>query len=217
MKYIAAIILLASAGFALSCKFGESPNGGASANTSAQQNKREAAKAGAERADQPNTPKPQANAVVDVPASKADCLNIETGDEVIQKTQTFPVDFKPFAGGCFVTTYNPEYDDPPLESKFGIYKNEQFVFDFPDQFNGVSFGCWVEAVAFEDLNEDQLTDIIVVGKCSGKSSPYNENMLYRNTGKDFTTDTTANAKLADLKRTKDIAEFAKNNKQTFFR
>jgi hypothetical protein len=208
---------LAAAGLASSCFFGESSNSGTSGNRPATQNKSETAKAGADRAEQPKTPKPDGNAAVDVPASKADCLNIETGDEVIQKTQTFPVDFKPFAGGCFVTTYNPEYDDPPLESKFGIYKDEQFVFDFPDQFNGVSFGCWVEAVAFEDLNDDQLIDIIVVGKCSGKSAPNNENMLYRNTGRDFTTDTAANAKLADLKRSKDIAEFVKNNKQTFFR
>src|SRR5687767_13338372 len=93
------------------------------------------------------------------------CQTVNTGDNVVYKKQTFAIDFDPFKGSCFVTSHNPESDDPPMESEFSIYKNGKKVFDFPSQFNGVTFGCWVDAVGFQDLNDDKLTDIIVVGKC----------------------------------------------------
>ncbi len=145
------------------------------------------------------------------------CLETKTGNLKIDKKQTFAVDFEPFRGSCFVTTYDPEYgDDPPLESSFAIYKNEKKAFDFPSQFNGVTSGCWVEAVAFQDLNEDKLTDIIVVGKCSAKSAPYNENMVYVNTGKTFTTREDANFQLTDKTTIKAIADFVKENRTMFF-
>lgn len=153
----------------------------------------------------------------ELPARKEDCYTVETGDMVVQKSQTFPVDFAPFKGGCFVTTYNPEFDDPPMESEYAIYVDGKEAFKFPAQFNGTSFGCWVEAVSFQDLNEDGLTDIIVAAKCSGKSSSYSENMVYVNTGKEFTTDETANYKLSGLEKIKDVADFVKKNKEAFFR
>ena len=153
----------------------------------------------------------------EIKVTKSDCASVNTGDNAVLAKQTFPVDFEPFVNSCFVTSYNPEYDDPPLETEYAIYKNGEKVFDFPSRFNGVEFGCWIEAVAFEDLNNDNLKDIVVAGKCSAKSAPYNENMVYINTGKDFTTDEDANSKLADFKRTKDITDFVRRNQQIFFK
>lgn len=152
-----------------------------------------------------------------IPVTKADCASVDTGDNQILAKQTFPLDFAPFTNSCFVTAHNPEYDDPPMESEFAIYKDGRKVFDFPEQFNGVEFGCWVDGVAFEDLNADSLKDIIVVGKCSAKTAPYNENMVYVNTGRAFTTDENANYKLADFKKTKDVTDFARKNQTIFFK
>jgi hypothetical protein len=152
-----------------------------------------------------------------IPVTKRDCENTDVGDSALLKTQTFPVAFEPFKNTCFVTSYNPEYDDPPMESEMGIYKGDKKIFDFPDQFNGVTTGCWVDAVAFQDLNADGLTDIIVVGKCSAKTAPYNENMVYVNTGKGFTTSDSANYEVAELKKAGDIANFVKRNQQLFFK
>lgn len=153
----------------------------------------------------------------EVPVSKRDCENTDVGDNALLKTQTFPVNFEPFRNTCFVTQYNPEYDDPPMESEMAIYRGDEKVFEFPDQFNGVTFGCWVDAVSFQDLNADDLTDIIVVGKCSAKTAPYNENMVYVNTGKGFTTNDSANYEVAELKKAGDIANFVKRNQEKFFK
>ncbi len=152
-----------------------------------------------------------------IPVTKIDCTSVDAGDNEILAKQTFPIDFAPFSNSCFVTAYNPEFDDPPMESEFAIYKDNKKVFDFPSRFNGVEFGCWVKGVAFEDLNSDNLKDIIVAGKCSAKTAPYNENMVYVNTGKAFTTDETANYKLADFDKIKDISSFVKNNPNIFFK
>ncbi len=153
----------------------------------------------------------------EIKVTKADCAGVDVGDNAVMAKHTFRVDFAPFVNSCFVTSYNPEYDDPPLESEYAIYKDGAKVFDFPAQFNGVEFGCWVEAAAFEDLNDDNLKDVIVAGKCSAKSAPYSENMVYANTGKNFTTDETANSKLADFKRIKEITDFVRKNRQIFFK
>lgn len=152
-----------------------------------------------------------------IPVTKSDCLSVDTGDNEIVKNQTFAIDFAPFTKSCFVTSHNPEYDDPPMEAEFSIYKNGEKVFDFPDQFNGVTFGCWVDGVAFEDLNDDNLKDVIVVGKCSAKTAPYNENMVYVNTGREFTINEDANYNLSDFKKIKEITDFVRKNKQIFFK
>jgi hypothetical protein len=149
--------------------------------------------------------------------SKSDCVKVDTGDKQLLEKQTFPVDFAPFEKSCFVTSHNPEYDNPPLEAEFAIYKNGKKVFDFPSQFNGVTFGCWVEAVGFEDLNGDNLKDITVAGKCSAKSSDYSENMVYVNNGKSFTTSEDANYKISDFTKIKDINDFVRENKEIFFK
>ena len=159
---------------------------------------------------------PAKNAFGDKEKAKADCENINTGDKKLLKSQTFPIDFAPYKNSCFVTAHDPEYTDPPLGSEFSIYRNGEEVFFFPGQFNGVTTGCWVEAVSFQDLNGDNLTDIIVVGKCGAKSGPYHENMVYVNTGTTFMTDEDANYKLADFQKAGEISDFVKRNKQLFF-
>lgn len=144
------------------------------------------------------------------------CQTTEVGKLAIDRKQTFALDLDPFKGSCFVTTHDPEYNDPPLDSHFAIYKNGKRVFDFPSQFNGVSYGCWIEAVSFVDLNADALKDVIIVAKCSAKTAPYNENMVYTNTGKGFETRVDANYQLVDLKTTTAIADFVKENRLMFF-
>ena len=133
------------------------------------------------------------------------------------KSQTFAIDFDPFSDSCFVTTYNPEYDDPPMESHYAIYRNHKKIFDFPQQFNGATFGCWVDGVSFQDLNNDNLKEVIVVGKCSTKGGPYNENMVYINTGKAFIARPDGNNKLSDFTKIKEITDFVQDNKEIFFK
>ena len=153
----------------------------------------------------------------EITVTKRDCESVDTGDNALLNSQTFPINFEPFRNSCFVTAYNPEYDDPPMESEIAIYKDGRKVFDFPNQFNGVLTGCWIDAVSFQDLNADGLTDVIAVGKCSAKTAPYNENVLYVNTGKAFVTDENANYKLADFKKASDVADFVKRNQNLFFK
>ncbi|HBR58022.1 MAG TPA: hypothetical protein DEA22_11245, partial [Blastocatellia bacterium] len=108
-------------------------------------------------------------------------------------------------------------DAPPMESEIGIYSDGKKIFDFPEQFNGAKFGCWIDAVAFEDLNSDGLKDIIIVGKCSAKSAAYNENTIYVNTGSGFVTNTNANFELGEFTSVKDISDFVKANQKLFFK
>lgn len=148
--------------------------------------------------------------------AKTECLNIKISGKKIDEKQTFPFDYEPFKGACFVTLHEPDFDDPPLDSEFFIYKDGKEVYKFPNQFNGVTTGCWAEAVAFQDLNDDGLTDVIIAGLCSAKSAPYSENMVYVNRGKEFTTNEEANYTLEKFKKIKDIADFVKQNKEQFF-
>lgn len=146
----------------------------------------------------------------------AACQSVNTGDNIVYKKQTFAIDFEPFKGSCFVTAHNPEHTDPPLESQFAIYKNGKRTFDFPSQFNGSTFGCWVHAVSFKDLNDDGLTDVIVIGKCLARADSYNENMVYVNDGKGFTTREDANNQLGEKTSIKDVTEFVEENRGMFF-
>jgi hypothetical protein len=148
--------------------------------------------------------------------ARAACMTVDAGKRAVQKSQTFVIDFEPFKGSCFVTTYNPEYGDSHMESAYDIYKGGKKIFSFPGQFNGSTFGCWVDAAAFQDLNHDGLTDVIVAGKCAAKQADYNENMVYMNTGKTFTTREDGNNQLGDLKTIKEITDFVEDNQQIFF-
>ena len=145
------------------------------------------------------------------------CQSFDTGERKIYKKQTFAIDFEPFRGSCFVTTYDPQFGaDPPLQSEYAVYKNGRKVFDFPGQFNGVNFGCWIDAVSFQDLNGDRRNDVIVIGKCSGKSDTFNENSVYINDGKEFTTRDDANTTLGEFSTIKQVADFVKENRSMFF-
>ena len=145
------------------------------------------------------------------------CQSVDAGEQKVYKKQTFAIDFEPFRGSCFVSTYDPEFgDDPPLQSEYAIYKNGRKVFDFPNQFNGVNFGCWPEAVAFPDLNGDKRNDVIVIGKCSGKDRTYNENSVFINDGKGFASRDDANMALSEFGTVRQVTDFVKENGGMFF-
>ena len=143
------------------------------------------------------------------------CQNLTQKGFLLDKKQTFPIDFKPFEKSCFVTFHDPEFSNPPLGSQFFVYKNGQEIFNFPDQFNGGNTTCWVESVAFEDINDDSLKDILIVGKCGAKSEAYNENMVYLNTGKDFVTNVEANVEMLDFTKVSQIKDYVKKNQPMF--
>ena len=65
----------------------------------------------------------------EIPVTKKECESVDTGDNALLNAQTFPFDFEPFRNSCFVTSYNPEYDEPPMESEIAIYKGGKKVFD----------------------------------------------------------------------------------------
>jgi hypothetical protein len=146
---------------------------------------------------------------------KADCLKNRRGDKVPDAGQTFVMDFEPFRDACFITFHDAEYTNPPLGSEFHVYRDGKPIFEFPSQLNGAT--CWVEAVSFVDLNEDELKDIIVAGMCGAKAGAYSENIVYANTGDSFRTNEDANYKLADFKRIKEIENFVRRNRQLFFK
>ena len=77
-------------------------------------------------------------------SATAACYAVDAGKKIVFESQTFPIDFEPFQNSCFVTSHDPQFKDPPLESEIAIYKNGKNVFNFPEQFNGVTVGCWVE-------------------------------------------------------------------------
>jgi len=58
--------------------------------------------------------------------------------------------------------------------------------------------------------------VVVVGKCAAKQADYNENMVYINTGKAFTTREDSNNQLGDFKTIKEISKFVDENQQIFF-
>ena len=145
------------------------------------------------------------------------CQTVDVGgDQEVYKKQTFAIDFEPFRNSCFVTSYNPEYKDPPMESTFAIYRGGKKVFNFPSQFNGVKFGCWIDAVSFQDLNDDKRIDVLVVSKCQAKMGDYNENAVYVNDGKGFATREDANTQLGEFKSVKEVVDYVKENRSMFF-
>jgi hypothetical protein len=135
------------------------------------------------------------------------------------KSQSFPFNFKPFANACFVTFASVEEmmdeKDVPRGSTFHIYQNGEAVLDLPDAFDGQP-GCWVEGLAFKDLNSDGLTDIIMAGGCLGAKDSYPSNAVFVNSGKAFTTNGEANQKLENFKKISEIEAYVKRNVKSFF-
>jgi hypothetical protein len=147
-------------------------------------------------------------------AAQTDCTNLKRDGMKLDKKQTFPVDFAPFKDSCFATFHEPEFDDPPLGEKFFIYKDGKEIFEFPEQSEAATYT--VKAVAFEDLNGDNLIDIIVVGNAAAKSGDVYTNQVFTNTSQDFYTDRDANMKLDDFTKISEIKNFVKKNKDIFF-
>ncbi len=156
---------------------------------------------------------------VETKSAAASCSPVEREGKRQIKSQSFPLDFKPFANMCFVTLASLEdmsdEKDVPRGSTFHIYQNGNSVVDLPDAFDGQS-ACWVEGVVFKDLNMDGLTDIVMAGSCLGAKNSYPSNAIFVNSGKDFTTNSEANQKLENLKKLSEIEAFVKKNQNSFF-
>ncbi len=151
--------------------------------------------------------------------SKSECLQARERGKRLIAGQTFPIDFEPFKGGCFVTFASVEdmvdASDVPRGSTFHIYKNGEIIYDLPDAFDGQS-ACWVEAVGFEDLNSDGKTDIIIAGKCLAARDSYPANAVFVNSRGDFSTDANANGELNDFTTVQQIVNYVKRNQGSFF-
>jgi len=145
------------------------------------------------------------------------CTGLDTGEKAILKSQTFPIDFEPFKGSCFVTTHDPEFTDPPLGSEVGIFKDGTQIYQFDSSFDENSATCWVIAVGFRDINDDGLMDIVIAGKCGAKSGPIVTNEIQMNDGRGFYTNVAGNDELEKFTTIKEITDFARKNKQLFER
>ena len=156
-----------------------------------------------------NSAKPVSN------TNDAACYNLHRKGMKLLKSQTFEIDFEPFKKSCFVTFYGEEFSNPPLGAQFFIYKNDKEIFNFPDQFNGGNVLCRVERVSFEDLIKDDLKDIIIIGKCGAKTDAYNENMVYINTGEDFTSNKDSNIELMDFTKLTEIKKYVEEHQSKF--
>ncbi len=166
-----------------------------------------------EKTDEPKSENKETTSVTTI--TKKQCEQVDTGDNILLKSQTFPFDAKPFEGTCFVTEHNPEFDDPPIGSEISLYKDGKRIYRFDSRYNPDSATCYVVGVAFQDLNDDGLKDVIVAGKCGAKSGEIIGNEVFINTGKDFYTSTEANDKLEEFTKIKDIADFVRKNKKDF--
>ncbi|MBK8811175.1 MAG: hypothetical protein IPN69_10660 [Acidobacteria bacterium] len=152
-------------------------------------------------------------------ADKSACLTAKMDGKKLIASQTFVFDNEPFKGSCFVTFANREdmvdEKDVPRGSTFHIFKDGKKVFDFPDAFAGTQ-ACWVEAVGFEDLNDDKKTDVIIAGSCLSARDSYPQNAVYSNEGNGFTTRDESNELLNEFKTVKAIGDFVKKNAGKFF-
>ena len=161
-------------------------------------------------------------------SATAACYEIDVGkDSKVLRSQTFAIDFEPFKNSCFVTTHDPDFTDPPVNSEIAIYKDGKKL---PKAFqNGPpgepdidkgstgfpTNGCWVVAVAFQDVNADRLTDVVVVGKCGAKMGDYNENLVYLNNGTVLFTRPDINVNLIDFKSIGEVVKYTKENPRLF--
>lgn len=161
---------------------------------------------------------PPANTVAAKPAGDK-CNDLKLPGKNFIAKQSFPIDFEPFAGGCFATFGSKDEmldeKDVPRGSTFHIFKGGKSLLELPDAFDGQP-ACWVEAVSFKDLNGDGKTDIIMAGSCLSAKDSYPSNAVYVNNGKTFTTDADANSKLNDLKTTKAIEDYVTSHMKSFF-
>ncbi|MBS1797521.1 MAG: hypothetical protein JSS81_27100 [Acidobacteria bacterium] len=150
---------------------------------------------------------------------KTECLKASMPGKKLIADQTFVFDFAPFDKSCFVTFANKEDmvddKDVPRGSTFHIFRDGKKVYDFPDAFGGMS-ACWVEGVAFDDLNGDGKTDVVVAGSCLGAKDSYPMNAVFVNTGSKFETDDDKNQQLENFKKISEIKDYVRKNKDKFF-
>lgn len=147
---------------------------------------------------------------------KSACLTAKMAGKRLIANQTFLFDYEPFKGSCFVTFASKEdmldEKDVPRGSTFHIFKDGKKIYDFEDAFDGQQ-ACWVEAVAFEDLDGDKKTDVIVAGSCLAAKDSYPSNAVYMNKGTEFQTIASANQKLEKFTTIKQIVDYVKSRQK----
>ncbi len=150
---------------------------------------------------------------------KSECLKATMSGKKLIASQTFVFDHEPFKGSCFVTFASKDDmvddKDVPRGSTFHIFEAGKKVYDFPDAFAGTS-ACWVEAVAFNDLNADGKIDVVIAGSCLAARDSYPQNAVYSNEGNGFTTRDESNELLSEAKTVKEIEAIVKKNLGKFF-
>ena len=176
-----------------------------------------ASTANAAKTESPGTGTPTvADALKPAPAN---CASVKIPGLKFIAKQSFAFDYKPYEGSCFVTFASEEDmlddKDVPRGSTFHVFKDGKQVFEFPDAFAGQP-ACWVEAVAFDDLNGDDQTDVVMAGKCLGAKDSYSANAVYINNGKTFITKEAANGLLGAFSTVKEIEAYATKNQRIFF-
>lgn len=211
MKKALFLLTISIASFAAGCSFNIGTNAATPSNVSTTNSAANNANAPARAA----APTAETKAA----AEPAKCGAFSQAGKRFISSQSFPFDFEPFKGSCFVTFASKEEmmddKDVPRGSTFYIYTDGKQAFELPDAFAGQS-GCWVEGVGFSDLNGDGKTDIVLAGKCLGAKDSYPANAVYVNNGKGFTTDADANEKLEELKTVDAIKAFVKRDVKSFF-
>lgn len=155
----------------------------------------------------------------DSSGDKSACLKAAMDGKRLIPSQTFVFDHEPFPKSCFVTFASKEdmldEKDVPRGSTFHIFKDGKVIYDFEDAFDGIP-ACWVEGVGFEDLSGNGKTDIIIAGKCLGAKDSYPMNAIYENYQDDFRTYRSQNEALDEFTTVKQIADYAKKNRDQFF-
>ena len=159
--------------------------------------------------------RPAEKSPAEKPRISNDCSETQVAGKRVLETQTFEIDFEPFEGACFVTAHDPDQADPPIGSVFAIYKDGKRIYKFDTRYHEDAATCWVEAVAFRDLDEDGKKDVIIVGQCGAKSGPIQGNEVHLNTGDGFRTKTAWNDSLEDQESVSEIEEYFRNNRRVF--
>ncbi len=217
MKNLKLLIIFVSL-FIASCSFNTGEKADQKANESNQKaNKSEAETANKSenkenKSDKPLFPDEKKK---ETSAAKTDCANLKRDGMKLDKKQTFPVDFAPFENSCFATFHEHDFEDPPLGEKFYIYKDGKEIYEFPEQTEAATYT--IEGVAFEDLNGDNLTDVIVVGSIGLKFGTVYSSQVYANNSRGFDTNSDANIELDDFTKISEIKNFVKKNQKLFFK
>jgi len=167
-----------------------------------------------------NKSTPRLHEPVSPDSELAQCRDVYLEGKTLIPQLTYQFDHSPFEKACFVTFGDTAEmmikHGQPSGVTFHIFQNGQEVFEFPDVFDG-NKACWAEAVAFDDLNDDGRTDIIMKGRCQVVKKTYPANAVFANTGTSFKTNLHEDNKLEKLNSIEKIKAYVKKDPEPFFR